>query len=212
MAHKPQIIDLQLLVVARLAIAGSGSAIRNGRQPEIIDGSLLTNVEVARSFKETFTRSLSPKVDESHETAGCDIKTHCCLVEDAFTEAAKVLQVPATAPRKRPWISQGTLDLISGWQMARAANDWDEERNLLKSTRNSARWGRWAWLCDMAGSGCWHKVRSLHKKKPVHKQGRLKDDDGTCIFSDERADRLDEYLQDVQWAVDQIKVHCALGC
>ena len=83
------------LLVAKLAIVGGGRVTRNGPRPQTIDRSLLNCFEVAVSFRETFTRSLSPKVDE---IAHCDINTHCCLVEDAFDEAAKVLQVPATAP------------------------------------------------------------------------------------------------------------------
>jgi len=55
-------------------------------------------------------------------------------------------------------------------------------------------------LSDIAGKKSWDQVRKL-RRKTCHKQGRLKDSSGQYVASDERAQTLATYLQDVQWAV-----------
>ena len=185
------------LVEAKLAFGGCIPPLRNTPKQKQIDRSILKNDQVARSFKLGFERSLAAATVE-RDTA--DVDDLCAAVSTAFAHASVVLEVEPSCTRRKPWISQKTLDTIKDRAQARAAGDWAEERRLHKLVRASARRDRRDWLTELAGSASWDRVRKL-KQKVSHNQGRLKCASGTLVASDERAQTFADYLQDVQWAV-----------
>ena len=76
---------------------------------------------------------------------------------------------------------------------------------LTKDLKRQVKVDKTVWLKELASSGTWEDIRKLRRpRKPA--QGRLTNSSGVLVNSDERADTLATYLQDVQWAVR----HCNL--
>jgi len=104
------------LLEARLSIGGvDGSGVPKYKHKQI-DRSLLKKDDVALSFNQVFQRSLAASPADSN---GADIDEISKAVSTAFGEAAVVLETDAIKDRRRPWISQRTLDFvgteISSW-------------------------------------------------------------------------------------------------
>ena len=145
----------------------------------------------------------------SHHTAhtahttvalGANIENVSDMIVSAFTAAANncLASKPLPSPKK-PWIRAGTLDLIQQRSRARAACDYETERSLHRQIKKASRVDRRIWLSNLAATGTWSAIKQLCKPA-VPQQGRLKSADGELCDSEDRADTLARYLQDVQWA------------
>ena len=147
-----------------------------------MDYNLLRSASVANAFARSFVTALPSK---EH---GADFNAVCAAVTGAFDKAARdVLIVKTPIRRWKPWITQATLTLIQRRRDARNVNDFEEEKTLNKSIRNSARKDRRTWLLDIAGSGSWDAMKKL-RKPPRPKEGKLRGVDGIEVSSEERAD------------------------
>jgi len=107
------------------------------------------------------------------------------------------------ACKRKPWISQDTLELICQRNDARKAVDRENEQILRKMIQKSARKDRAAWLNNLAGKGDWQSLKKLRKSKQVS-QTRLLDAQGQVVSTEFRAETLAEYLEKVQWCVRPI--------
>ena len=122
-------------------------------------------------------------------------------IEAAFHAAALAASIPKRKPQKqRPWISEQTLGLIDQRRAARFEHDRDTEATMQRAIRVSAREDRKKWLCDLAGFGQWSDIQRLRGKKSVH-QGRLLNEHGIAVSSEDRPDTFGKYLEQVQWRV-----------
>ena len=182
------------LLVASMLCQPMVSGVCNGEQ---IDRGHLKDKQVAESFNTRFERYLGSRQSfRSNE----DVNAVECIVAEAFTDAAQVLTSHVAAHAKRPWISGDTLKLIERRLQARMANDWQQERQIHKLVRASAKKDKRQYLTDLAGTGSWINLRKL-RKPALHSQGRLRGTDGELVSSDARAETFAQYLENVQWAV-----------
>ena len=112
--------------------------------------------------------------------------------------------LPCHAPKaNKPWIQEGTLDIVHRRLEARAAGDHELEKLLHKQAKTSARKDRSKWLEDLAGTGDWTALRRLKRvRKAV--QTRLRDESGETVFTDQRAEVFARHLQNVQWRVRHV--------
>ena len=113
--------------------------------------------------------------------------------------AATVLPTAAVTA-KRPWISSRTLDLVRDRNAARIAGDREREAELAKQVKQAAKIDRGLWLSGLLADGGWRTIRKL-RKPPLPKQGRLRNLSGELVDSEQRAETLGRYLEQVQWAV-----------
>jgi hypothetical protein len=75
-----------------------------------------------------------------------------------------------------------------------------ENNASAKKSKHLQKTDRREWLADLAGSGEWHKLRQL-RSGTVHGQGRLADESGELVGSENWAITFARYLESVQWAV-----------
>ena len=75
--------------------------------------------------------------------------------------------------------------------------------NLQRALRTSVKRDRAAWLDKLAASGDWQLLKQLRRgSKPT--QGRLRDRTGTAVASNQKAETLADYLEQVQWKVRDV--------
>ena len=130
------------------------SPVRRQNDTCSMDYKLLRSASVANAFARSFVSALPSK---EH---GTDVNAVCAAVTGASDKAARdVLIVNTPTRRSKPWITQATLTLIQRRRDARNVNDFEEEKTLNKSIRNSARKDRRTWLLDIAGSGSWDAMQ-----------------------------------------------------
>ena len=98
----------------------------------------------------------------------------------------------------KPWIRSCTLQLIELRNQARLGHQSARESVLNRNIRLSAKADRREWLNDMLRGGSWAGIRKLCRATP-RQQGRLKNSLGEIVQSDERAQTMAEYLENVQW-------------
>ena len=109
--------------------------------------------------------------------------------------------IPVNVPvAKRPWISSGTLRLISAKRSARENGNWPEEKRLRKTVQVAVRKDKADWLENLVASQGWNAVKYL-KKGPRKQEGHLKNYRGELVDSDLRAEIFAEYLENIQWRV-----------
>ena len=114
--------------------------------------------------------------------------------------------IPETkVKKKRPWITEDTLQLIRARLDARIAGDWMLEKQLRKETQKSVRKDRTLWLQELAGQGDWESLRKLRPKNTAS-QTRLKDTHGETVSSELRAETLADHLEHLQWRVRPISL------
>ena len=90
--------------------------------------------------------------------------------------------------------------IISEWLRASQDKDCNAVKALTKDLKRQVKVDKTNWLKDLASSSTWGDIRKLRRpRKPA--QGRLTISSGTLVDSDERANMLATYLQNVQWAV-----------
>ena len=101
--------------------------------------------------------------------------------------------IPASAvKRRRPWISESTLQMVLARHDARKAGNWALEKKLRKQTQKSVRKDRALWLQQLAGNGDWESLRKLRSKRATS-QTRLKDSSGEIVSSEARAEALADH-------------------
>ena len=157
------------------------------------DAKALQQPEFAKLFRETFEQHCGAIVETT------DISQISDIVTKAFKVAER--QLPKMPLRRRkPWMSQRTLDIINQRHEARRAGNRAEELRLHLEVKKGAKIDKRRWLLGLAGSGEWQKLRQL-RQGTSHSQGRLAGADGELVESNQRADTFAKYLESVQWAV-----------
>jgi hypothetical protein len=165
-----------------------------------INCKLLAGKAVANTFSSRFEGALAS------QQLSQDVNVVSDSIAKAFEGAAQdTLREEVTARRQKPWISHGTLDLIDKRRVVRMCNNFEEEKKANKEIRTSARSDRRKWLIELAGEGTWAAMKKLRKPAP-RREGKLKSKDGIEVSSEERANTLASYLQDVQWEVRPAKL------
>ena len=171
---------------------------RQARRDTIPDRKALNQPYVWHAFVQEFDSLLHKDMMDSVAPSVNDIGVS---INSSFLAAAAHTLPPEPRTARRPWISQATLDLICDGRNARRTADYVLEKELNKEIRRSAKRDRAQWLTDLAASCSWDSMRYLKKKrKPA--QGRLRNEDGQLVSSEDRAETMANYLEKVQWAVD----------
>ena len=153
-------------------------------------------MSISTSFVESFKKAMVPRSDAK---SGGNLECIAEAVTSAFVAAESSLN-HVVASRRRPWISQGTLDLIDQRRIAHVSGNFVLEASLHKNIKKAARADRRKWLEDLAGSNSWASLRKL-RRGTKHLQGRLCNQDGIPVSSEERAETFAQYLESIQWAV-----------
>ena len=190
-SHRSQPLASQhFLVTADLAIAIDPGE-RRSRRPTR-DRSALKDITICNRFAALFEGQLP---DIAVNTID-DRDSHTI---SAFRAAEQELPI-IHAGRHKPWISQITLNALQRRREARDSGDYEMEKMLCKEARKLARRDRRSWLSRLAAEDTWGALRKLRggKNRP---QGRLANQEGRPVSSEQRADTFAEYLEQVQWAV-----------
>ena len=159
-----------------------------------VDLNALQSCEIRRRFVNALTSRLptlasQTSVDEASRG-----------INNAFAAAARETLPSRSAVPRRPWISAHTLGLIDLRTLARASNNYEEEKAIGAEIKASAAKDRAAWLDTLAASGSWQDLRKLRGGRSVTK-GRLRNQEGEVVASDAKAETLASYFSKVQWAV-----------
>ena len=145
----------------------------SGTRRQHIDTSSLKNPLLARAFAESFESQLTGLV----HSEGDDINEMCARTDDAFSESAETV-LPKSAPvRRRPWISNDTIDLIEKRRLARNAGNSQGEKDLQHEFKGSARNDKKQRLLELAGTGTWAAAKHL-RSGTSRSQGRINDENG----------------------------------
>ena len=120
---------------------------------------------------------------------------------DVFLKAVHTTtaeQIPTVPKRSgKPWLTSEAFTIIQQRVQARKRREYEEETRLTGVLKRQIKIDKTAWLTKLAGSGSWDDLRTLRKPRRPQ-QGRLKNDVAVLVDSDERADTLATYLQNVQ--------------
>ena len=169
--RKEALASHHYLVTARIAVnlaTDFGSQASHKLVAKRFDRMALKDRSISSAFVELFKEALASKSSE-RDSGNLNCLSEC--VAAAFAAAESALPEVHTSKRK-PWISQSTLDLIEQRRLARTVNDFVEEAKLHKLVKKSAKSDRKKWLEDLAGSNTWANLRKL-RGGPKHLQGRL---------------------------------------
>ena len=101
---------------------------------------------------------------------------------------------------KRPWISTDTISLIEERNKATREGRGHEARMLSKRVKTFAKQDKNKWLNEALATGDWKEVRR-YKSGKTPSPGRLKDDQGKLVNSEERAETLAKFLETTQWKI-----------
>ena len=156
------------------------------------------------TIRQEFVRAFADQNQYSELGHGDVVEEAWSSIAASFSMAASVVPEAAVVPRQ-PWISQATLALIGQRAAARATGNHALEQRLHRLVRKSAKTDKGAWLDETVASGSWESIRRL-KKPRGKKQGRLMDQAGDLVSSEDRADTMAEYLEQVQWRVRPAEV------
>ena len=158
----------------------------------------LRDKATANQFAVLFDGAMGDSDHEDYAYANVDLLY--ARISDSFALAADTVLPHTTVMAKRPWISPATLSLLESRNAARRGHRFNDEQALAKEIKKSVAGDRSKWLDDLVATGEWAQIRKLHKGFAPH-QGRLKNTAGRTVSSEQRAETLASYLQDVQWAV-----------
>ena len=161
-----------------------------------LDVSALSDTRTAKYFATRFDALM----EQVSVGVSPDVNLVHARIVDSFHGDADVCLPSQVLKPTRPWISSRTLSLLTDRNNARSNGNFTEERRLSKSVKSAVAQDRSAWLNNLVADGDWSAIRRL-RKGFAKQQGRLKDALGTFVSSDQRADTLGQYLQDIQWAV-----------
>ena len=167
------------------------------RMPNLsYDRTALGDRCVAHSFATFFDASM----EENNEEGPQDVDLVYAKITDAFHASAEAVLPLQPLQPKRPWISSRTLALLDKRNIARREHRHLDEKALAKEVKSSVGKDRAQWLDSLVATGEWNQIRKL-RKNPTPQQGRLKDLSGSIVSSEQRAETLADYLQNVQWSV-----------
>ena len=124
----------------------------------------------------------------------------CSAISGSMLQASHRSLPRVKAVAKQRWISERTLHLIDLRSEARISKDWPGEKRLNTNVKQSVKKDRNDWLDGLLEKGPWDQIKSV-RKGVCHKQGRLRNMAGQLVSSEDRAETLAEYLENVQWAV-----------
>ena len=158
------------------------------------DRQALKDPGAANRFANAFEESMR---QQRSVGATCNVNQLNGRATAAFSDAAEKHPPRLSSSKRRPWISDSTMLLVSQRLEARHAQNDAEERRLNKCVKRAARRDRKAWLSNLASTGDWSSLRKL-KKGVAHGQGRLAHADGAVVSSEARADTFALYLDDSQ--------------
>ena len=180
------------LVCCRLHVAYDSRKMPKRIRPD--REALMMQPALRQKFVSTFKDKCAKnvKVTDSTSDEWDGIKCAC-------KTAQSTLPARSSKPNK-PWIRDGTMDLIRLRAAARLAKDEFEVKRLHILVRRSAKEDRSAWVDEALADGSWHAIKKFRKPKAA-KQGRLRDQFGMLVSSDQRADTMSIYLESVQWKV-----------
>ena len=166
-----------------------------------LDTAALQDRDVAKIFANRF-RYFCNSCD-GHGSADRDrgdTKETCERISRAFHQAARDILPTKMVTKKRPWISSQTLSLIESRLHARRQADYSQEQALSRRIKIQAKIDRDVGLLNLAGSKDWGQLKRLRRGE-VRLQGRLHDESGMPVSSEQRADTFARYLAEVQWRV-----------
>ena len=189
-----------VVTLAESLVSQASPGVRQRRK----DHTILKSTTLAKSFADSFDTFLSMERSKRHLGS---VDEESKLVGDAFSFAEDAVLPDAPPLRKRPWINDYTLSLSEKRRLAQTSGDAEEVIELHKAIKKSGRQDWRKWLDEFMDSGSWDAARRLRRgAKPNHNQGRLKDERGEVISSEDCAQTLAKYLQDVQWKVRPAKL------
>ena len=186
------------LVVCRLQVTVP-KILQAARPTKCLAWDQLRNCANARTFAEHFDEAL--RAGDRAPINGTNLDDHYRIISDAFQSAAAATLPVVQARPAKPWISSKTLQLIDKRNALRREGRRPEEVAANKEIRRSARKDRELFLNRMASEGSWTAIRNLRCSHGVRKQGRLKDESGEVVDSDQRAETMARHLESIQWAV-----------
>ena len=99
---------------------------------------------------------------------------------------------------KRPYSTQGTLDLMLDRQKARDRHEGDLERILNRRIKNAVKQDQRRFWKEELEKEDWKEIKGT-KKGFVPKHTKIMDKQGTVASSDRRPDILADYFEEKQW-------------
>ena len=151
-------------------------------------------------YQVQFWNRFNAFMEESVAADTNDINLKYAAMVDGVRESAEATLPKRKVGPRQPWIRETTLHLLEDRSLARAQGLFAWEQALNKQIRAAVREDRSIWLDNLVASSSWDIIRKL-RKGCVTKQGRLRKSNGDMASSEERADVLAKYLEEVQWAV-----------
>ena len=133
----------------------------------------------------------------------CDTQDTSSLAEgwsQSFHTAAQLVLGPTKMQKKKPWISDRTLDHISKRNEAKFKQDPAEEARRNKLIKHSVKQDRADWFHDMLRQGDWKAIQKFRKSRSSN-FSKMRNAHGKILFAHERAEGLAQHLETVQWAV-----------
>ena len=109
-------------------------------------------------------------VEQELEAAmqACDKQDTSSLAEgwsQSFHKAAQLVLGPTKIQKKKPWISDRTLDHISQRNEAKFKHDPVEEARCNKLIKHSVKQDRADWFHDMLKQGDWEAIQKFRKSR-----------------------------------------------
>ena len=98
----------------------------------------------------------------------------------------------------KPWIDFTTLALIDRRTEARKRNESAEEARLHKEIRQQAKLDRTCWMDRFLADGSWNEINKIRRPKEA-RQGKLRDQHGDLVETDQWAGTMARHLASVQW-------------
>ena len=99
-------------------------------------------------------------------------------------------------------MGSATMLLIEQRLCAIFVGNFEEEKNISREAKRSARNHKRAWLLELAGSRSWSAARHL-RSGFIRSQGRLNDEHGTPLSSEQRAEILPNIWKKFNGKLDQ---------
>lgn len=165
----------------------------------------LKNHKTATAFVDAFV-AVIPDSGDFPDGMQLDEAADQCL--GAFKHAAAAALPEGLAWAQRPWISAKTLAFINQRNEAKAQHNEAEKRRLGGDIKKSVKADRAAWLDEVIKEKRWEEIRKLRRGKlrrgPSRRYGRLRDETGAMVDSNDRAECMARHLEQVQWATREV--------
>ena len=169
--------------------------------PKVLKESLhglSSNVMARTMYCEQFCESM-------HNSSYQNLNEHASVISNSMCLAASGL-VCTLPSRRRPWISDFSLQLIARRNEEREKGNRSIEQALHKEIRQAVRKDRAVWLDNEVAGGGWKGIRLLTRKKRV-RPIQLQNSVGEIVVGADKAEVLADYLEKVQWKVQFANLH-----